>query len=152
MFLSNQDFYYLRRITLSDLLDNQSAYKLTSKVVVQAKKAFYKKINPEVEVTRKRKRADFDELPASEKILEEFEHEKELAAYYKVNEDGQKMIQFEESFYITMEVKEILNKLDLKEEVVLTMLNQLEKAGPYFRVDSILPRDVGIRFHKKTLE
>lgn len=47
MFLSNDDFYQLRRITLSDLLDNQSALILTNHVVLQAKKSFYKSLTGE---------------------------------------------------------------------------------------------------------
>ena len=42
MFLNNDDFYQLRRITLSDLLDNQSALLLTNKVVLEAKTLLYK--------------------------------------------------------------------------------------------------------------
>ena len=42
MFLNDDDFYQLRRITLSDLLDNQSSLILTNVVVLEAKKQFYK--------------------------------------------------------------------------------------------------------------
>jgi len=46
-----------------------------------------------------------------------------------------------------------MNSLDLKKEIVMTMLNQLEKVkDSFFRVDSILPASIGIRFHKKPLE
>ena len=34
MFLNDSDFYQLRRITLSDLLDSESGYRLTSKCIV----------------------------------------------------------------------------------------------------------------------
>ena len=54
--------------------------------------------------------------------------------------------------YVTLDVKDLSTNFDLKEEVVLTMLNQLEHTGPYFRVDSILPRSIGLRFHKTPLE
>lgn len=47
MFLNNDDFYQLRRITLSDLMDNQSAYRLTSKLVAQAKREAFKVLCPE---------------------------------------------------------------------------------------------------------
>lgn len=46
MFLNNDDFYQLRRITLSDLLDTQSALLLTNKVVLEAKKAFFNILHP----------------------------------------------------------------------------------------------------------
>jgi hypothetical protein len=38
-------------------------------------------------------------------------------------------------------VKDLLNKLDLKEEVVLTMLNQLQNlpGTGFFKVEGILP-------------
>ena len=45
--------------------------------------------------------------------------------------------------------------MDLKKEVVLTMLNQLEKLEPtksFFRVDSILPASIQMRFHTKSLD
>jgi|TARA_B110000285_G_C15108251_1_gene609337 ATP-dependent DNA helicase Q4 len=38
MFLNDADFYQLRRITLSDLLDNQSALRLTNVAILAAKK------------------------------------------------------------------------------------------------------------------
>jgi superfamily II DNA helicase RecQ len=38
MFLNDADFYQLRRITLSDLLDNQSALRLTNVAILEAKK------------------------------------------------------------------------------------------------------------------
>ena len=42
--------------------------------------------------------------------------------------------------YICLDTKELCNMLDLKKEVILTMLNQLEKVdGKFFRVESILP-------------
>jgi len=57
MFLNNDDFYQLRRITLSDLLDNQSALLLTNKIVLEAKKLFYKSIHPEIEEKETKKRS-----------------------------------------------------------------------------------------------
>ena len=42
--------------------------------------------------------------------------------------------------YICLDTKEMVNMLDLKKEVILTMLNQLEQVeGKFFRVESILP-------------
>jgi hypothetical protein len=61
MFLNDDDFYQLRRITLSDLLDNQSSLRMTNVVVLEAKKQFCKQINKEsgmVEPMKKRKRKD----------------------------------------------------------------------------------------------
>ena len=55
--------------------------------------------------------------------------------------------------YICLDTKEMMNLLDLKKEVILTMLNQLEQVeGRFFRVESILPAFVSIRFHTKPLE
>jgi len=57
------------------------------------------------------------------------------------------------SMYVAIDTKDLTNMLDLKKEVVMTMLNQLEQVeGNFFRVDSILPASIGIRFHKKSLE
>lgn len=59
MFLNDTDFYTLRRITLSDLLDSESGYRLTSKCIVAAKRALLQLLNPELASKRpskKRKR------------------------------------------------------------------------------------------------
>lgn len=98
MFLNDNDFYTLRRITLSDLLDSESGYRLTSKCIVQAKQALLSILNPELAAKRpskKRKRAEFeaDEFE-TEKIIETFEHEEELAPYY--SRENEKRINLEE--------------------------------------------------------
>jgi len=55
MFLNNDDFFQLRRITLSDLLDNQSGLLLTNKIVLEAKKKMYKvEYGSDEPVTKKR--------------------------------------------------------------------------------------------------
>lgn len=57
--------------------------------------------------------------------------------------------------YVALNAKELLKTLDLKKEVVLTMLNQMEKlpeGKSFFRIDSVLPSSVQMRFHSKSLE
>lgn len=70
--------------------------------------------------------------------------------------DLKEIEEFEErKLYVALDVKSLLHNLDLKKEVVLTMLNQLEKLEEgrnFFRVDSILPIGVQMRFHSKSLE
>ena len=109
---------------------------------------------------KKRKLADVEAEDArAESLIEEFEHEEQLASFYS-GDAGQKRIRLDEipelenkPFYVTMETKEVTAKLDLKKEVVLTMLNQLEQVkGSFFRVDSILPAYVAVRFHKAAIE
>lgn len=52
-----------------------------------------------------------------------------------------------------MDVKQTCRQLDLKKEVVLTMLNCLEKLpGSFFKLEGILPDKLGVRFHKLTPE
>lgn len=158
MFLNNNDFYTLRRITLSDLLDSQSAYRLTNKLVAQAKTDLTRILYPdrEIKVTgRKRKKSEFDADQAN--IYDEFTNETELQALYTNDERKSiriaKLPEFENRpFYVALDVKELINTLDLKKEVLLTMLNQLESVGPYFVVNSIMPRSVGLRFHKASME
>jgi hypothetical protein len=65
-------------------------------------------------------------------MMEEFEHEHEIRDLYTKAEGGLKFIQLDqqealkgEKLYVSMNVKSLLNSLDLKKEVVLTMLNQL---------------------------
>jgi hypothetical protein len=45
----------LRRIILTDLLDNQNSLKLTNKIIVEAKKELLGKLKPEMVATKKRK-------------------------------------------------------------------------------------------------
>ena len=93
MFLNDKDFYQLRRITLSDLLDNQSALRLTNMVVLEAKKQLHKRINnlEEVKETKKRKRkdAELDEDEYYEKVIEDFEFEGEVSELYSAAEENE---------------------------------------------------------------
>ena len=57
----------------------------------------------------------------------------------------------EESYFVAMECKPLLTELDLKKEVVLTMLHQLENQG-FFKLHSNLNIGLQMRFHSKTLE
>ena len=51
--------------------------------------------------------------------------------------------------YAVLNVHEMTTTLDLKKEVILTMLNCLEKVeGNFFKVNSMIPASVGVRFHK----
>lgn len=83
MFLNNDDFYQLRRITLSDLLDSQSGYKLTNKIICDAKRELLKIVKPDVvEAKKSKKRKRMSDEDAEEnygdKVIDEFEHEGEL--------------------------------------------------------------------------
>lgn len=88
-----------------------------------------------------------------ENLIDVFDQEEHLEAYY--NKDG--YIRLDEipeiastSIYVAIDTKDLTSMLDLKKEVVMTMLNQLEQVeGGFFRVDSILPASIGLRFHKK---
>lgn len=87
MFLSNDDFYQLRRITLSDLLDNQSALVLTNHIVVEAKKQFYRVISKEeIKANKKRKRKDIEDSDSEDcednQMIQEFEHETKIQDMY----------------------------------------------------------------------
>ena len=55
--------------------------------------------------------------------------------------------------YVCLDTKVMANMLDLKKEVILTMLNQLEQVdGRFFKVESILPAFIQLRFHNQPLE
>jgi len=88
MFLNNDDFYQLRRITLSDLLDNQSGYRLTAKLVAAAKNDLFKLLCPDKWVAPKRgggkrKKSEFDaDHKPSDKFLNKFENEKDFEQFY----------------------------------------------------------------------
>lgn len=167
MFLDDNDFYSLRQITLQDLLDSQSGHRLTNRVICQAKRELLSILKPDVQQkktnSKKRKRSEFedDDENAGDRpsIIEQFDHEAELEEYYE-GEGMKKTIDFaslpevsEHPMYICLDTKELQNMLDLKKEVILTMLNQLEKVeGSFFKVESILPAFVQLRFLKTPLE
>lgn len=98
---------------------------------------------------------DGEEVEINEAIIDVFENENEIESLY---DKGTKKIDTKAlldgaPMYIAIATKELINGLDLKKEIVMTMLNQLEKVeNNFFRVDSILPASIGIRFHKRPLE
>ena len=119
----------------------------------------------EVKESKKRKKKDISgdtDEESHEQTIKEFEHENEIKGMYSKSEGGLKFIELDqqeklngEKLYVSLNVKELLNTLDLTKEVVLTMLNQLQKVGDeksFFRVDGILPIGVQMRFHSKSLE
>ena len=99
--------------------------------------------------------------------MEGFQFENELTELYqeaeeKEGDSGLKFIDLAQvkqlagqKLYVSLNVKDLLATLDLKKEVVLTMLNQLEKLDStksFFRVDSVLPNSIQMRFHTKSLD
>ena len=96
MFLSNDDFYQLRRITLSDLLDNQSSLVLTNLVSVEAKKALYSKLfGSEPPASKKRRLKDLDsdgEDEEEDQTLGKFKHDDKFAGMFTSDSDSLKFI------------------------------------------------------------
>jgi superfamily II DNA helicase RecQ len=90
MFLNNEDFFLIRRLILTDLLDNFNALKLTNKIIVEAKRLLIGMIKPELAANKKRKikqiskssNAEEGEEEYVHKLIDEFEHEDHLARYY----------------------------------------------------------------------
>jgi superfamily II DNA helicase RecQ len=86
MFLNNEDFFLIRRLVLADVLDHYNALKLTNKIIVESKRALIRVINPELGVAKKRKLKQIskgeDEEDYVHKLIEDFEHEEHLKAYY----------------------------------------------------------------------
>jgi hypothetical protein len=87
MFLNNEDFFLIRRLILTDLLDNYNALKLTNKIIVEAKRTLIKLIKPELAGGKKRKLKQISKEGAEEegyvhKLIEEFEHEEYIKEYY----------------------------------------------------------------------
>ncbi len=54
--------------------------------------------------------------------------------------------------HLFIDAKDMTTVLDLKKEVIMTMLNSLEKLaedkGKFFKFEGILPASIGVRFHK----
>ena len=85
MFLSDEDFYQLRRKALGDLLDSQSGFRLTNKLISTAKREFLRITNPDAiaKKSRKRKREDDeDECEEFEAVIDVFTNEESLKPYY----------------------------------------------------------------------
>lgn len=160
MFLHNEDFFLIRRLVLADVLDHYNALKLTNKIIVESKRALARVMFPDLGATKKRKikAVSQDEDDYVHKLIDEFEHEDHLRPFYApVN--GLPFIQlsqFDELegrdyMHLFIDVKELTTSLDLKREVIMTMLNSLEKLGDnkrFFKFEGVLPSSVGVRFHR----
>lgn len=55
LFLNDEDFYQIRRITLTNILDNQIALKLISRLIAETKKEFLRILDPAFKPSKKRK-------------------------------------------------------------------------------------------------
>lgn len=67
--------------------------------------------------------------------------------------DGKRAIRLTEPFFIALDTKKLMQALDLKKEVILTMLNQMEKGkNAFFKLHSNLHVGLQMRFHSKTLD
>lgn len=58
----------------------------------------------------------------------------------------------QQGMHLFLDAKENSQVLDLKREVIMTMLNSLEKlkdeSKRFFKFEGVLPASIGIRFHK----
>jgi superfamily II DNA helicase RecQ len=98
MFLNNEDFFLIRRLILSDLLDHYNALKLTNKVIVESKRQLLKIIRPDLAPSKKRKMpkaAKNDEEEYVHKLIDEFENESDLAKFYTREESKSQKILFD---------------------------------------------------------
>lgn len=90
--------------------------------------------------------------------MDVFEHDNELKHLYSKetkNIQLEKVEELEAPLYVFLNAKELCQQLDLKKEVILTMLNSLEKIDPsksFFKLESMLPAYIGMRFHKSKPE
>ena len=162
LFLNNDDFFQIRRLILTDLLDNYNALKLTNKIIVESKRQLLKIVKPELVPSKKRKAKHISGSDEYEhKLIDEFEHEEELKTFYtRGGEAKDKKITFDqfkqfkgkmEGMYLFLDAKDTTTSLDLKREVIMTMLNSLERLGEtkkFFRFEGVLPSSIAIRFHK----
>ena len=154
MFLNNEDFFQLRRLILSDLLDKENALNLSVKALNETKQTFLEIVAPD-QVKKRRKRKQ-EELFNPEKVFT-FDYEKSMQEYYSKYEDGFVGIKREDfgseirgDFHTFLPVKELSKEMDLKREVIMTMLHQLERTpDSYFSLEGTLPNLVSMRFHKE---
>ena len=109
-----------------------------------------------IKKTRKRKLKDIESDEEEEDedggIIKEFKNEDKIKSLYS-DMNGTKVIVPESSFFVAIDTKNLLKSLDLKKEVVLTMLNQLQACEtPFYKLHSNLNIGLQIRFHSKSLE
>ena len=99
MFLNNEDFFLIRRLILSDLLDHYNALKLTNKVIVESKRQLLKIIRPDLAPSKKRKMPkaskNEDEEEYVHKLIDEFENESDLAKFYTREDSKSQKILFD---------------------------------------------------------
>ena len=165
MFLNNEDFFLIRRLILTDLLDHYNALKLTNKVIVESKRQLLKIIRPDLAPSKKRKMAKSSKTEGEDeyvhKLIDEFENEADITRYYTREESKSQKILFDQfdefeekqlGMHLFLDAKEHTTVLDLKREVIMTMLNSLEKihdeSKRFFKFEGILPAFIGMRFHK----
>jgi len=99
-------------------------------VILEAKKTFLSKIKPEMIKLKKRK---LNLISGAEEgkhgFVQEFQHEHELKQYYDSSSSGKKRIIMSDmkkvkgDLYAFLNIKELCQMLDLKKEVILTMLH-----------------------------
>ena len=131
---------------------------------MESKRQLLKVVKPEMVPSKKRKAKSISGGGGDdheEKLIDDFEHEDELKLFYtrgvEMKDRKIKFDQFKqfagkiEGMYLFLDAKETTANLDLKREVVMTMLNSLERLDgekKFFRFEGVLPSSIGIRFHK----
>lgn len=96
--------------------------------------------------------SDDEEETEATTLVETFKHEALLKDKYE-EVDGKRAIYLKEPFFIALDTKKLMRALDLKKEVILTMLNQMEKgSNAFFKLHSNLHVGLQLRFFSRTLE
>ena len=117
MFLHNDDFFQIRRLILTDILDQQNAVRLTNKIIVEFKKVLLSLTHPGMATSKKRKiKSISNEGEEKKRLIEHFDHEELIKHHYEKDEHGLTRIdpkQVEEvenpdKFYLFLNVKETL--------------------------------------------
>ncbi len=148
LMLNNGDFLQLRKFILADLLDFENAYKLVNKVLKTIRQYF--SVENASKKSKKRGRKEISGASDSEEEDEEEEKVPQTTLPKAVNGWSK----LDEPVRVYVNVKDSSASMDLRREVVLTMLSQLEKThqGEFLKFENIVPVNGMLRFHAKQPE
>jgi len=135
---------------MGDLLDHSLAMKLTNSLINEAKKHYCLDTGLTQEGDRnKKRRQPLTEVSAE---IEDFEFEN-LLKYEEVG-DEKRIDLGEKGLRLFLQVAPLTKGLDLKKEILLTMLSQMEKTldNPFMKLEAVLHLEAGLRFHKRKPE
>ena len=136
LFLSDADLFEIRKLIFLDHVDMEQLSKIMNRVMSSAYSKWQESSSNKEKrfAPRKRKRDELEEDNLN-----------------TIQED----ITLDKGVYIALPLKELCKQLDIKEQVIITILSRGEKeskGNEYYKFYGILPEVCNIRFYKQGLE